>query len=113
MNINDKPFSDEEDGIYRKSIEMIRSSIDNGVKFDAACEFITADKGLRDLIIDDALKIEIAELHYGKNFPLIEVSKKLGVAMERLLKANDEMMEDIMNTADEASGGPSGNPTIH
>jgi hypothetical protein len=108
-----KQFSDEEDRIYRKSIEMIRSSIGNGVKFDAACEFITADKELKDMIVDDALKIEIAELHYGKNLPLIEVSKKLGVAMERLLEANNEMMEDVMNTTAEASGGPSGNPTIH
>ena len=47
------------------------------------------------LIVDDALKIEIAELHYGKGLSLLDVSKKLGVSMERLLRAGDEMMEDI------------------
>lgn len=79
---------------------MIRSNIGNGVKFDLACEFISVNnKELKDMIIDDALKIEIAELHYGKRIPLIDVSKKLGVGMERLLKANNEMMEDIVNAA--------------
>ncbi len=91
---------------------MIRSSIVGGVKFDVACELITADKELKDMIVDDALKIEIAELHYGKNLPLVEVSRRLGVSMERLLRAIDEMIEDIMNTAAEAGGVPV-KPTIH
>ncbi len=107
-----RKFTDEENRLHAKGIDMIRSSIVSGVKFDVACELITADKELKDMIVDDALKIEIAELHYGKNLPLIEVSKKLGVSMERLLRATDEMMEDIMNTAAEAGGGP-GKPTIH
>lgn len=107
-----RKFTEEDNRVYTKGIHMIRSSIVSGVKFDVACEFIEADKELKGLIIDDALKIEIAELHYGKNLPLIDVSRKLGVSMERLLKANDEMMEDIMNTAGKAGGLP-GNPTIH
>ena len=96
-------FTEEENRVYVRGIELVRSSIGNGVKFDVACEFVEADKELKDMIVDDALKIEIAELHYGKRMPLMDVSKKLGVAMERLLKASDEMMEDILNTADEAA----------
>lgn len=95
-----KNFSEEESRIYKENIEMIRSNIRTGVKFDLACEFIAVDdKELKDMIIDDALKVEIAELHYGKRIPLRDVSKKLGLGMERLLKANNEMMEDIVNTA--------------
>ena len=39
----------------------------------------------------------------------------LGVPMERLLRASNEMVEDVMNTANEVSGGPSGGkkPTVH
>jgi len=99
-----KVFSEDEDKTYRKTIEMIRSNISNGVKFDLACEFISVEEqDLRAVIIGDALKIEIAELHYGKQVSLEEVSKKLGVSMERLLQANNEMIEDVVNTADEAS----------
>ncbi len=115
-NARYRQFSEEEDRIYRKNIGMIRSNLGNGVKFDLACEFISVDDAeLKKLIIDDALKIEIAELHYGKRTPLEEVSKKLGVPMERLLRANDEMVEDVLNTAGRASGDEPGGkkPTIH
>ena len=107
--IHYKQFTEEEDRIYKKSIETIRSNISNGVKFDLACEFITVDdRELKGLIIDDALKIEIAELHYGKRIPLRDVAKKLGVPMERLLQANTEMMEDVVKTSEEAVGKQSG-----
>ncbi|MCX7794069.1 MAG: hypothetical protein N2257_06675 [Thermodesulfovibrionales bacterium] len=87
-----------DDQVYKRSIEIIRKNIENGQPFDIACEAISvADENLRRSIIDDALKIEIAERHYGKNIPLIELSKKLQVSMERLLKANDEMLEDVMD----------------
>ncbi|MGD0885889.1 MAG: hypothetical protein ABSA46_13650 [Thermodesulfovibrionales bacterium] len=102
--VNYKNFNEEEGRIYRKYIEVIRSGISNGVKFDVACDFITVeDVELRNLIIDDALKIEIAEMHYGKGRSLLDVSKNLGVPMDRLLKATAEMMEDIVNTAREVS----------
>ncbi len=107
-----RKFTEEDNQKYAKGIQMVRSSMLSGVKFDVACEFIEADEELKGMIIDDALKIEIAELHYGKDLPLMEVSKKLGVSMERLLKANDEMMDDIMNSAAESGRGP-GKPTIH
>ena len=114
--VNYKQFSEEEARIYNQNIEVIRSNVSNGVKFDLACEFINVDdRELKGLIIDDALKVEIAELHYGKNLPLVDVSKKLGVPMARLLKANDEMIEDVVNTASElTASGPGGKgPTIH
>ena len=104
-----RQFSEEDDRVYRKSIEMIRTNLQNGVKFDLACEFITMeDKELRVMIIDDALKIEIAELHYGKRMPLLEVSKRLGVSMDRLLKASNEMLEDLVHTSEEFSNWESG-----
>ncbi len=115
-NPNYRALSEEEDKAYRKTIEMIRLNIANGVKFDLACEFVSVDnEELRQVIVSDALKIEIAELHYGKRFPMEEVSRKLGVSMERLLQANTEMIEDVVNTAGKASAGGSGSkePTVH
>ena len=111
-----RQFSEEDNRAYRKGIEMIRTNLENGVKFDLACEFITIEeRELRELIIDDALKIEIAELHYGKRIPLLEVSKRLGISMDRLLKASNEMLEDVVQTTEEFSGWESGDkgPMTH
>lgn len=101
--INHENFDEEEDRIYKKNLEAIRSGIRAGLKFDLACGFVAVeDRELKDLIIDDALKVEIAELHYGKGLSFHDISKTLGVPMERLLKANAEMMEDVVNDAVES-----------
>ncbi len=114
MNFND--FDEEEDRIYRKNIELIRTNVSSGVKFDLACAFVTVeDKELKELIIDDALKVHIAEMHYGKGLPLADVSKALGVSMERLLKANSEMMEEVIQpVAEDPQKRPHGSePLTH
>lgn len=99
-DIQYKDFNKDEERIYMQCIGEIRTSISNGAMFDPACEAITVeDLELKQLILDDVLKIEIAEMHYGKGLPLSEVSEKLGVSRERLLKANTEMIEDIANTS--------------
>lgn len=99
-----KKFTPEEDGIYCSAIESIRTGLRSGVKFDLACSCITVrDEELRQLICEDALKIEIAEQHYGSGLPLIDLAKKLGIPLDRVMKANEEMMEDIFHTADTAS----------
>lgn len=95
-----KEFNEEEERVYTQCIALIRLNISNGALFDPASNAVTVeDEELKNLIIDDALKIEIAEMHYGKAMPLSQVSEKLGVSIERLLKARTEMMEDIANTS--------------
>lgn len=99
-DIRYKEFNEEEERIYKQCIGTIRLNISNGALFDTASEAITVeDQELKNLIVDDALKIEIAEMHYGKGLPLSQVSEKLGVSIERLFKANAEMIEDVANTS--------------
>lgn len=101
-----KEFTEEEDVEYKKYVEAIRSNVRNGVKFGIACEAVIMDNGeLRGMIIEDALKIEIADLHYGKGLTLAEVSQKLGVPMDSLLRATGEMMEDVINTFSKTGEG--------
>ena len=110
-----KEYSPEEDRIYTEAITKIREDVKNGLAFDKACDSINVEnEELRSFILDDALKIMIAELHYGKGVTLEEVSRTLNVPMGRVSVASLEMLEDAGITAaekyrKEAPTGPAGN----
>lgn len=112
-----KEYSPEEDRIYSESIAKIREGMRNGLAFDKACQTIeVADEELREFILDDALKIMIAELHYGKGTNLEEVARILNVSMGKVSLASLEMLEDAGIAAAEQSrkenlkpNGPVGN----
>ncbi len=110
-----KEYSPEEDRIYTESIAKIREGMKNGLTFDKSCETIKVeDEELKGFIFDDALKIMIAELHYGKGMALEEVSKILNVPMGKVSVASLEMLEDAGIAAAKeyhknAPTGPAGN----
>jgi len=112
-----KEYSPEEGRIYNDSIAKIREGMRNGLAFDKACLAIeVADADLKGFILDDALKIMIAELHYGKGMQLDEVAKVLNVPMVLISKASLEMLEDAGIAAAEKNrkenpqpSGPAGN----
>ncbi|MGO9379070.1 MAG: hypothetical protein ACLPN1_14140 [Dissulfurispiraceae bacterium] len=112
-----KEYSPEEDRIYNESISKIREGMKNGIPFEEACQTIeVADDELKRFILDDALKIMIAELHYGKRMNLEEVARTLNVPMGKVSVASLEMLEDAGIAAAELSrknnpkpNGPGGN----
>ena len=110
-----KQYSPEEDRIYTESIAKIREGMKNGLTFDKACDAISvADEELKGFILDDALKIMIAELHYGKGLSLEDVAKTLSVPMGKISVASLEMLEDAGVAAAELHrktmpSGPAGN----
>lgn len=113
-----KQYSPEEDRIYSEAITKIREGMQNGLTFDKACDSINVeDEELKEFILDDALKIMLAEMHYGKAMPLEEVAKILNVSMGRISKASLEMIEDagiaaakMYNESNKSKPtGPSGN----
>jgi hypothetical protein len=96
----DDAFVTETAKAYKEGEDKIREGLAKGLDFDAACAAVeVADEGLRKSIIDDMLKVLIAEEHFGKNIPLDELAKKLGVAVERLETAKAGMIEDVKETS--------------
>jgi hypothetical protein len=90
-----KEYSPEEDKIYNESIAKIREGMKNGLAFGEACQVIdVADEELKEFILDDALKIMIAELHYGKGMTLEEVARILNLPMGKVSVASLEMLQD-------------------
>ncbi|MEW6118168.1 MAG: hypothetical protein AB1553_14915 [Nitrospirota bacterium] len=95
-----KQYSDEEDKIYNAAMEKIRQGMENGLSFNEACSTINVkDHELRDFIVDDALKIKIAELHFQKGLLLPAVAETLKIPLAKIQTAYREMLEDVGNTA--------------
>jgi len=97
-----KEYSEEESRVYNEAMGKIMEGLQKGLPFDEACEAADIrDADLKAYIVDDALKILIADMHYVKGLPLENVTDAFGVSTDTVLKANLEMMEDIEITATE------------
>ncbi len=95
----DDAFLNETDKAYEKAISQIRDGLEKGLDFDSACNAIEVDnEELKRRIIDDMLKVIIAEEHYNKNIPLDKLAATLKVPVDRLESAKAEMLEDVKNS---------------
>jgi hypothetical protein len=98
-----KEYTEEETEIYNDSMDKIMRGLEEGLGFHESCSGIRVDnEELKGFILDDALKIMIADMHYKKGIPLVEVADALRVSIDTINKANTEMIEDIEMTAIEA-----------
>lgn len=93
---SDNPLSDEENRVYEESFAILRSEIDRGRTFDHACEFLVdVDQELRAMIVDDFLKVLIAEDHFGSGKGLDDIALCIGIPYETLEKARREMLQEV------------------
>jgi hypothetical protein len=89
-------FESEADRAYREAFAKIREGLENGLGFDEACAAIEVKDGeLRKQIIDDMLKVILAEEHFAKDIPLEELAKRLKLKTEFLEMTKQVMFEDI------------------
>ena len=99
-DLPDDAFLTETDIAYQKAVEKTREGLEKGLDFDGACAEIQAgDEELKKRIIDDMLKVLIAEEHYNKNIPLDKLSDVLKVPVDRLEAAKREMLEDVKESS--------------
>ncbi len=108
----DDAFKTETDKAYEKATAKIREGLAQGLDFDSACDALEIqDDELRQNIIDDMLKVLIAEEHFTKNVTLDELSAQLRVSVDRLESAKKSMLEDVKNDSIKAlyrEQGPGG-----
>ncbi len=94
----DDVFKTETDKAYEKASAQIRKSLAEGLDFDSACSALEIeDDSLRQNIIEDMLKVLIAEEHFTRDIPLDKLAVTLGVAVDRLESAKKSMLEDVKN----------------
>ncbi len=96
--LSDDAFKSEIDKIYEEAEAKIREGLARGLDFDSACAGIEAeDKELKKNIIDDMLKVLIAEEHFSKGISLDAMARNLNISLERLESAKLDMLEDVKN----------------
>ena len=93
-------FESNADKAYRKASDKIREGLEKGLGFDEAVSGIdVTDEALRTLIINDMLKVILAEEHFAKNAPLDGLSRKLKIPLERLESVKQVMFEDVADSS--------------
>jgi len=86
----------EEDRLHDAGFAAIREALASGLGFDAACGRIeAADPDLRRIIVDDFLKVTIAQRHFQGGESTEEIARALGVSAERVEFARREMLAEV------------------
>lgn len=103
----------EEDRIYTESVKRIQSGVEQGMAFEKAASLIDVKgEALRADILDDALKVLIAQLHFTGGMPIDKLAKKLGLPITQLEESKKAMLEEVKQAAIEKykeETGSSGN----
>jgi hypothetical protein len=95
-NVDYKKFTKQEEKIYDESIKLLRKGLSDGLNYKEACASLGVDdQELKNIIVDDFLKICIVEMHYEKTMPLKEVALKLAVSHEDVLNMHKIIIEDV------------------
>lgn len=110
-------FSEEEEKIYEESITQIKEGTDLGLGFDEVCaKLVVEDEEFKRLIIDDYLKMTIADLHFNKEQSTQKVADMLKISEARIASARAEMLDEVLQASVDAyhketgkENGPTGN----
>jgi hypothetical protein len=93
----------EEEELYNESVRRIKSAVEKSMSFEQATGLIdVADEKLKAAIIDDALKVLIAEMHFARKKSVEDVAKALKLPPKRVAQARTEMLTEVESAAIES-----------
>ena len=96
-------FTPEESRAHHEGFKTIHSGLHRGLGFDEACAALkVADPEMRRIIVDDYLKVTIAERHFHGGVPVEEVASELKLPAGRIAQAKAVMLEEVGAAAAEA-----------
>jgi hypothetical protein len=106
-------IASEDDRLYDESVEKVIAGVKRSLTFEQAAALIDLKDGAtREAVLDDALKVLVAEMHFAAKKPLKEMASALGLPIKRLEKAREEMLKEVEQAAIEkykSSTGQTGN----
>lgn len=96
----DDAFLTEAEKTYMNALAKVREGLAKGFDFVSASSAVMIDdETLKQAVLDDVLKVIIAEEHFVKKIPLEQIGQKLNLPIDRLEKARSEMLDDIEESA--------------
>lgn len=106
-------LSDEDSKFYEESVERIKKGVEQGMGFEQAASLVEFKRPeMKSSVLDDALKVILAEKHFVGQASIDDLAKTLRLPQARLMKARKEMIEAVTQAAIEKykseMGGPSG-----
>lgn len=98
--LGEDAFLKEEDKKYKNVLEKIKAAVEGGMGFDEACKAAGIDTGKsKGAILDDALKVLIAEMHFMQKMPTDKVAEALRLPVERVNSARESMLKEVEELA--------------
>ena len=89
-------FSPEEERLHEAGFARIQEGLAAGLGFDKACDGIeAADAELRRVIVDDYLKVTIAQRNFQGGESTFAIAASLGISVERVEAARREMIAEV------------------
>ena len=93
-------FTPEEERQHDAGFAAIREGLAAGQDFAQACERVVADSpDLRRIIVDDFLKVTIAQRHFQGGESTEQVAAALGISVERVEFTRREMLAEVAAAA--------------
>lgn len=90
-------------GMHENTIERIKTAIEQGSSFDQACSDLDIDDtALKASIVNDSLKILIADMHLSGGMPLKQLAMKLRLPLSCIIN-----IKKIMGKETEEAGNQS------
>ena len=89
-------FTPQEELAHEAGFAAIRAGLEAGLAFDEACARIeSTDADLRRIIVDDYLKVTIAQRHFNGGESTEAVAAALRISVERVEFARREMLAEV------------------
>ncbi len=94
--LGEDAFLSEENKRYKEMMGEITGAVKNGMGFDEACDTVDIeDAELKTSIIEDALKILIADMHFMQKMSTGRVAEILKIPVKRVNSARESMLEEV------------------
>ncbi|MBF0384084.1 MAG: hypothetical protein HQL69_23980 [Magnetococcales bacterium] len=100
FKVIDPGFTPDQDAVYESAMGHLKEGIAKGLPWKKVADSVQlADAKLKEVVLDDFLKITIAERHFQGGEGLKHIAKSLKVPMDLIVALKASMIEEVSQAA--------------